>query len=150
MSRAPDFEAALRTWLAHRLGTLDRQAYSTDGLKRAAVALVLVPDGSGRACVILTRRALHLSRHSGQFALPGGRIDAGETPVEAALRELHEEVGLELPEDRVLGLLDDYVTRSGYHMSTVVAWGDPAGGAAPESRRGGRDLSRAPGLDRRS
>jgi 8-oxo-dGTP pyrophosphatase MutT (NUDIX family) len=56
--------------------------------------------------------------------MPGGRIDAGETPVEAALRELHEEVNLSLSEDAVLGTLDDYVTRSGFVITPVVVWTD--------------------------
>jgi 8-oxo-dGTP pyrophosphatase MutT (NUDIX family) len=54
--------------------------------------------------------------------LPGGRCDEGETPVQAALRELHEELGLKLGPDDVLGLLDDYPTRSGYLITPVVLW----------------------------
>ncbi|NIT64560.1 MAG: CoA pyrophosphatase, partial [Gammaproteobacteria bacterium] len=86
------------------------------------------PDLPGRAALILTRRAPGLNRHSGQWALPGGRLDPGETVEEAALRELHEEVGLELDESSVLGRLDDFTTRSGFVMSPVVVWGgcDPA------------------------
>ena len=78
--------------------------------------------------MLLTRRAADLRAHGGQWALPGGRCDAGETPAEAALRELHEELGLELGPDDVLGLLDDYPTRSGYLITPVVVWA--AGGAA--------------------
>jgi 8-oxo-dGTP pyrophosphatase MutT (NUDIX family) len=70
----------------------------------------------------LTRRAQGLRGHSGQWALPGGRCDAGETASEAALRELHEEVGLTLASDAVLGPLDDYPTRSGYLITPVVVW----------------------------
>lgn len=55
--------------------------------------------------------------------MPGGRLDAGETVAQAALRELHEELGLGLGEDAVLGLLDDYSTRSGYRITPVVVWG---------------------------
>jgi 8-oxo-dGTP pyrophosphatase MutT (NUDIX family) len=72
--------------------------------------------------LLLTRRAASLRTHRSQWALPGGRCDEGETPMEAALRELHEELGLELGPDDVLGLLDDYPTRSGYLMRPVVAW----------------------------
>jgi 8-oxo-dGTP pyrophosphatase MutT (NUDIX family) len=54
--------------------------------------------------------------------LPGGSLDEGETPVVAALRELHEEVGLRLTESAVLGLLDDYATRSGFVITPVVVW----------------------------
>src|ERR1700758_1361234 len=94
-------------------------------LKRAAVAIALtgVDDISGTA-LLLTRRAASLSSHRAQWALPGGRCDAGETPVEAALRELKEELGLSLSSDAVLGLLDDYPTRSGYLITPVVVWVD--------------------------
>ena len=94
-------------------------------MKRAAVAIALtgVDDISGTA-LLLTRRAASLSSHRAQWALPGGRCDAGETPVEAALRELKEELGLSLSSDAVLGLLDDYPTRSGYLITPVVVWVD--------------------------
>ena len=59
-----------------------------------------------------------------QWALPGGRCDDGETAVIAALRELHEELGLRLGPEHVLGLLDDYPTRSGYLVTPVVVWAD--------------------------
>lgn len=78
---------------------------------------------SGGAAFLLCRRASRLSAHSAQWALPGGRIDPGETPIEAALRETDEEVGVRLPESAVLGLLDDYSTRSGYVITPVVVWG---------------------------
>ncbi|MCA1525972.1 NUDIX hydrolase [Bradyrhizobium yuanmingense] len=92
-------------------------------LKRAAVVLALTEsDDGGDTSFLLTRRASHLRAHRGQFALPGGRCDAGETPVEAALRELDEELALALSADAVLGLLDDYPTRSGYLITPVVVW----------------------------
>jgi 8-oxo-dGTP pyrophosphatase MutT (NUDIX family) len=78
---------------------------------------------SGGASFLLCRRASRLNSHAAQWALPGGRLDPGETVVDAALRELDEEVGLRLPESSVLGLLDDYPTRSGYVMTPVVIWG---------------------------
>jgi 8-oxo-dGTP pyrophosphatase MutT (NUDIX family) len=77
--------------------------------------------------MLLTRRAARLRSHAGQWALPGGRRDPGETAVQSALREVREEVGLELSEDHVLGLLDDYVTRSGYVMTPVVVWAGAVG-----------------------
>lgn len=80
-------------------------------------------DVSGGAAFLLCRRAIRLSSHSAQWALPGGRLDRGETAVDAALRELHEEVGIALPGSAVLGLLDDYPTRSGYVITPVVIWG---------------------------
>ena len=80
-------------------------------------------DVSGGASFLLCRRTSRLSSHAAQWALPGGRLDPGETAVDAALRELHEEVGVELPADSVLGLLDDYPTRSGYVITPVVVWG---------------------------
>ncbi len=80
-------------------------------------------DVSGGAAFFLCRRASRLRAHAAQWALPGGRLDAGETAVEAALRELDEEVGVSLSESSVLGLLDDYPTRSGYIITPVVLWG---------------------------
>lgn len=80
-------------------------------------------DVSGGAAFLLCRRAIRLSSHSAQWAVPGGRLDRGETAVDAALRELDEEVGIALPESAVLGLLDDYPTRSGYVITPVVIWG---------------------------
>lgn len=98
-------------------------------LKRAAVAITVVArdedDAFGRpgdAAFLLTRRAPKLRAHAGQLALPGGRVDAGETPQQAALRELDEELGLALDESHILGTLDDYPTRSGYLIAPVVLW----------------------------
>lgn len=78
---------------------------------------------SGGAAFVLCRRAAGLNRHASQWALPGGRLDEGEAVIEAALRELEEELGVRLGEDAVLGQLDDYATRSGYVMTPVVLWG---------------------------
>ena len=92
-------------------------------LKRAAVAIALTESDRGNdTAFLLTRRVAGLRSHSAQWALPGGRCDAGETQAQAALRELHEELGLELAESEVLGLLDDYPTRSGYLITPVVVW----------------------------
>src|SRR5580658_8443687 len=90
-------------------------------LKRAA----------GGIALLLTLRAAGLRAHRGQWALPGGRCDEGETPVTAALRELHEELGLALGPADVLGLLDDYPTRSGYLITPVVVWADTNAALAP-------------------
>jgi 8-oxo-dGTP pyrophosphatase MutT (NUDIX family) len=78
---------------------------------------------SGGAAFLLCRRASRLTSHAAQWALPGGRLDPGETAVTAALREVDEEIGIRLPETSVLGLLDDYPTRSGYVITPVVIWG---------------------------
>lgn len=91
----------------------------------AAVAFTLVPtrEDPSELGFLLTMRTPTLSSHAGQWALPGGREDAGETSEEAALRELDEELGVRLPDDAVLGRLDDYVTRSGFVITPVVLWG---------------------------
>jgi ADP-ribose pyrophosphatase YjhB (NUDIX family) len=78
---------------------------------------------AGGAAFLLCRRASRLNRHAGQWALPGGQVDTGETALEAALRELDEELGARLPPSSVVGWLDDYATRSGYRISPVVLWG---------------------------
>ena len=101
-------------------------------LKRAAVAIALVADEERAAtALLLTRRAAGLRTHSSQWALPGGRCDSGETPTEAALRELQEELGLAPGPGAVLGLLDDYPTRSGYLITPVVVWAAAGGEISP-------------------
>ena len=90
-------------------------------LKRAAVGIALVEEPD-RLSFLLTRRAATLRGHAGQWALPGGRAETGETPGATARRELAEELGLDLAADAELGLLDDYATRSGYVITPVVLW----------------------------
>jgi 8-oxo-dGTP pyrophosphatase MutT (NUDIX family) len=103
------------------------------GLKRAAVAIALVEadDGAGGTALLLTLRAAGLRAHRGQWALPGGRCDAGETQIEAGLRELAEELGLALTPADVLGLLDEYPTRSGYLITPVVVWAGAKAAISP-------------------
>ncbi len=129
-----------RQLLQERLGRFDVQALPAEGRRAAAVAVAVTEAGHGAdlagmpqheawneaPALLLTRRANTMRQHAGQWALPGGRIDPGETPEEAALRELHEEVGLALPASAVMGRLDDYVTRSGYLITPVVVWAGPA------------------------
>jgi ADP-ribose pyrophosphatase YjhB (NUDIX family) len=81
---------------------------------------------------VLTRRAPRLSAHAGQWALPGGRVEAGETAIDGALRELSEEVRLAVAPSQVLGCLDDYPTRSGYVITPVVVWAGESADLAPE------------------
>lgn len=82
-----------------------------------------VAGTAGGAAVLLTRRAVRLQAHAGQWALPGGRVEEGEDPFDAARRELREELGLDLDESALVGVLDDYVTRSGYVITPYVLWG---------------------------
>src|SRR3982074_2549114 len=119
------FDVATRQNIAARCAALARVPASAPppALKRAAVAIALtLADAGGETASLLTRRAASLRSHRSQWALPGGRCDAGETQAQAALRELHEELGVELGEGDVLGLLDDYPTRSGYLITPVVVW----------------------------
>jgi 8-oxo-dGTP pyrophosphatase MutT (NUDIX family) len=120
------FDHATRRNIAARCAGFARlpESQPAPALKRAAVAIVLVDagDAHGGTALLLTRRAAGLRAHRGQWALPGGRCDDGETVVQAALRELREELGLGLEAANVLGLLDDYPTRSGYLITPVVVW----------------------------
>jgi len=107
---------------------------ATPALKRAAVAIALTgADDASETMLLLTRRASGLRAHRAQWALPGGRCDAGETQVQTALRELCEELGLALGEDTVLGLLDDYPTRSGYLITPVVVWAGAGQAISPNA-----------------
>ena len=116
------FDDVLRERARAHLARFVRRAVAPDGRRPAGVAVVLLPDEEGRACLLLTKRTRGLRSHSGQWALPGGRVDPGETSERTALRELAEEVGLALGEDAILGLLDDYPTRSGFIITPVVVW----------------------------
>ncbi|BCN49190.1 coenzyme A pyrophosphatase [Prescottella equi] len=95
------------------------------GERRAAAVVIAVMQGEDGIPVFpLTLRPAKMRAHAGQFALPGGRLDAGETAQDAALRELAEELGVDVDPENVLGRLDDYVTRSGYVMTPFVVWSD--------------------------
>jgi len=129
------------------LSRYDVRPIDGQGRKRAAVAVTVTEEGFGAEveglprlaswsdspALLLTRRASGLRAHAGQWAMPGGRIDDGETPEQAALRELVEEVGLALTSDAVLGRLDDYATRSGYVITPVVVWAGAARDVAPNA-----------------
>ena len=131
------FGQSLRELIASNLAQFEPIAQPRRGKRRAAIAFTLVdysepanldnigysPSRRDEAAFILTRRGSDLSSHAGQRAFPGGRLDPGETPQQAALRELEEEVGLKLEIADILGRLDDYPTRSGYVITPFVVWG---------------------------
>ena len=134
----------LRTLIQENLRAFSLQPAHRDRKHAAAVAVTVTDAGHGaglpgfpihaawstQAALIVTRRASHLRQHAGQWALPGGRIDDDESAERAALREMAEEVQLELDPGAVLGRLDDFVTRSGFVITPVVVWA----GAAPHIR----------------
>jgi 8-oxo-dGTP pyrophosphatase MutT (NUDIX family) len=93
-----------------------------EGVKpRAAAVLVGVLERDGAAHVLLTQRKATLSKHAGQIAFPGGRLDAGESALDAALRETEEETGLARQFVTPLGFLDGYLTVTGFFVVPVVA-----------------------------
>jgi 8-oxo-dGTP pyrophosphatase MutT (NUDIX family) len=93
-----------------------------DSSLRAATVVVVVDRVSSEYGVWLTRRGARMREHPGQYVLPGGRVESGEDTVTAGLRELKEELGIDLRPSDVLGRLDDYVTRSGYLICPIVCW----------------------------
>ncbi|TFZ07621.1 NUDIX hydrolase [Ramlibacter humi] len=124
-SRLQSFEVQYAAAGAHHAAAVV-VALMEEGLGTAVHGLEAPAQWSREAAILLTRRAATMSRHSGQWALPGGRLDEGETPEAAALRELREEVGLVLEPEDILGRLDDYVTRSGFVITPIVAWAGTA------------------------
>ena len=120
-----DFTSATREQISSNICGFKDTRRDQEGLRRAAVTLTVF-NYEGQAAIIITQRAENLRAHGGQWALPGGRIDEGESSLQAALRELEEEVNLHL-DTHVLGKLDDYVTRSGYIITPVVLWSDVTG-----------------------
>lgn len=90
-----------------------------EGRRPSAVLVALIDDGRN-VKVILTERSAQLRHHAGQISFPGGRIDDGETAIEAALREAHEEVDLNPEGVEVLGHLPGVVTTANFHIAPVV------------------------------
>lgn len=132
-------DAELLERLQRNLDAFEHRPNRRANMRRAAVALTVTDVGPGAdlpglddtkawsdtAALLLTRRSRNLRNHPGQWAFPGGRVEPGETLIEAALREMHEEVNVDLGPDAVIGVLDDFVTRSGFAMTPVVVWGGP-------------------------
>ena len=124
----PLHDGVTRAGVSEALRRFPRQPADRPELKAAAVAIALIGDGRS---FLLTRRATTLRGHAGQWALPGGRMEPGETHGETARRELGEELGLVLGPEAELGFLDDYATRSGYVITPVVLWVGEAGALTP-------------------
>jgi len=121
-----------RAALTQALASWERRIHELDGRRAAAVAVVVVDSADGPG-IVLTKRSARLRAHAGQWALPGGRLDEGETYDVAALRELHEELGMHVEAESVIGHLDDYPTRSGYVITPVVVWSDLSASAMAPS-----------------
>ena len=124
---------SLRDTIAANLRDFTRVP-STDSLKPAAVAVVVMEGVEGTSSVPIFQRTSDMSRHAGQMALPGGRLHEGETAQECAIRELHEELGLAVGVECIVGLLDDFDTRSGFTITPVVIWTDAVTAALKPSR----------------
>ena len=107
--------------ISENIASFSHESQPLENLRAAAVAIVIAAQ-QGSPTILLTRRSGKLRAHSGQWALPGGRLDAGESAEDAALRELQEEINLSLPRNAIIGRLDDYITRSGYRITPVVLW----------------------------
>jgi mutator protein MutT len=118
-----EFSAVNRDRISANIQRFSDERQPPGEFRTAAVTLTIINDGD-EAALLLTRRSAKLRAHGGQWSLPGGRIDPGETPYQAALRELQEEVNLSLEESDILGTLDDYTTRSGFRITPVVIWAD--------------------------
>lgn len=135
----------LKNTIRDHLAAFTANIAEVDDAHHAAVAITVTDTGHGAAlpglpvheewntaaALLLTRRSAQLRNHPGQWAFPGGRLDAGETPVETALREMREEVALDISADEVLGRLDDFVTRSGFVMTPIVIWAGQGAQTSP-------------------
>jgi 8-oxo-dGTP pyrophosphatase MutT (NUDIX family) len=110
---------ALRDRILTNLATFERVAIEPSSHRRAAVAILLSPQ-DGKPTFVLTRRALTMRRGAGNYALPGGNCDGDELVIDAALREVHEELGVTVAREAALGLLDDFITLGGHVVTPVI------------------------------
>lgn len=127
MPKTFPFGPALRERIVTNLAEFERTIVEDSALRQAGVVIAIVRNLSDDgAAVLLTKRPANLRRHAGQFALPGGRLEPGETPTEAAIRELAEEMRMIVDSGDILGTLDDFPTRSGFRITPIVVWGGEA------------------------
>ena len=129
-------DEALRARLAGNLAGFEVREIDDPALRLAAVAAVITTDISGQPALIVTRRPARMGRHAGQYALPGGKVDAGETAQDAALRELDEELGLRLDAGCVMGTARRLSNTIGVSDRAIrcLGWpGLPAGAGAGRS-----------------
>ncbi|MDA8780167.1 CoA pyrophosphatase [Alphaproteobacteria bacterium] len=104
----------------------------TKDLRLAAVLVPLV-EHADEPSILLTRRADHLEKHSGQVAFPGGKVeDSDATPIAAALRETEEEIGLDASHIEIAGVLDTYQTGTGFLILPVVGFVKPGFTLTPD------------------
>jgi len=118
------FPAGDRAAIEASLAGFRRVPIVQPGLRAASVAVCVVIEHDAPS-LLITRRAATLRHHPGQWALPGGSRDPGESVEDTARRELREETGVTVADGDVLGVLDDYATRSGYLITPVVVWAGP-------------------------
>ena len=126
------FRPSLRRQVQSNLDSHPQINGKDQSLRKASVGIIIVESQEGKAGFILTRRSRGLRNHSHQYALPGGRIDPGETREETVLREVREEIGISVSSNEILGCLDEYETRSGFSITPIVLWVEDLSTMVPE------------------